>query len=902
MTNPSMFNRLVSGIAVFMLAWLLLAARAALADEPTLYFVPLPDGALFNKFDEIHSNATTPLISIFSMVVVTTGTRIYWDHWEQGGYQANIFNPGDACTGGPPFANHCTQIWGDENTANGCAPIIHKRGSAAGAIQNPCLVATDDLLGRGDVAITNVRVPIPPVETDACALNIGANPSAQGYCYNGDDKIGATFPVVSQRFAYPSSPGSLFAGATEVEGHLGFAAVGDSFVVPVGQSTASNNMFQNTSLWLMAGEAGATVTSSVITCNLSLPAVLPEGGWLRCDNANAGDLINITAGSAQAHLITAQNGVTYEMRWYQLTPRSEWSTEYVAPVGTGRACTAVWLYNDNNSAINVDFALGGASPSVINIPAHGVVKSPDITVGHGAIFKATSEFDALSTTDCNGGLTYDWGYPLIPADELTTQVMAGFARGCTNDCSDTSGDEPNSRSPVWITPLASTNIYVDYDGAGAYCDATDTVQGDVAVIPANEGDSIQIVDNQTPCSHTSPTAGPTGSNGRQCDNDMTGARIFTCNGARIAAAWGQNPERSGSSDDDGLDLGTVIFPLGAGELVCNSMIADAEESPFPSFVPIDGDSDVRTVTYTINLQNTSPPVAGSPAWPKADISLTDSFSLGGALVEDPDQSPLRPPPAEYRPSCLGTLSGLDPISGDTGGDGIMSPGESWVYKCYVRVKAGSPAGDLITNTVLGTASTADGSIEDVTNLCEATIRLYDPDLAMLSDFRAYATGGGVVVEWETGIEAGTLGFHLEREDATGEFERLNAGMLPAVLRGQSGVYRYRDGGASADVELTYRLLEVQNDGSTRTIGAFSVTPEARAPGRPRAATKLRGAAAAASAPGFERAVRQPSEKARRRAERAREARAALKARRKNQPLRARGIWSGGNARGEEARQ
>src|SRR5690606_35641568 len=46
------------------------------------------------------------------------------------------------------------------------------------------------------------------------------------------------------------------------------------------------------------------------------------------------------------------------------------------------------------------------------------------------------------------------------------------------------------------------------------------------------------------------------------DYDMTGARIVTCDGTPFAAAWGQDPALTGSNDEEALDLGTGVAPLG----------------------------------------------------------------------------------------------------------------------------------------------------------------------------------------------------------------------------------------------------------------------------------------------------------------------------------------------------
>ncbi len=47
------------------------------------------------------------------------------------------------------------------------------------------------------------------------------------------------------------------------------------------------------------------------------------------------------------------------------------------------------------------------------------------------------------------------------------------------------------------------------------------------------------------------------------DWDMTGARLATCDGVKLAVAWGQDPAHSGGNDEEALDMGTGIAPFGS---------------------------------------------------------------------------------------------------------------------------------------------------------------------------------------------------------------------------------------------------------------------------------------------------------------------------------------------------
>jgi hypothetical protein len=903
--------------------WLL--SGPAQATQPRTYFVPLPEGDMFAKMDEIDNAATQPMFSLVSMSIESSGTTITYDHWENG--------YGDAqCTTG--FTDHCTQVWGDGNIANGCAPLIQRRGSTGAPIAGPCAVngpAGDDRLEVGDTVLTFAKVPVPRVQTGTCTLTLGTSDvaTAQRYCFDGRDRIDTNFPIGVTKLAYPNVPGSLFAGGTEVAAANGFVNSTDAapyFVAPVGENSTDNlEMFQNTSIWLQAGPTGATYavtepgnaspcsgTTLSLTQGQSVVINDQDGDDVDTGDIEQGDRVWICSGSAQAHLITGDTGSDWEMRWYQLLPPRLWARSYLAPVGTlnnnpssvttGAGCTRVWLYNDAPGPASITVTQTGGSGTVNYTVGSRIALRTAPLNNNAARYTSNSDFVAISTTDCQGGRIFDWGYPLLPANLLTTQVIAPFARGCTGDCSDTDGANPNSRSPLWVSTLATDArcVYVDYDGVGAACTGTPPpanpgtvgectsatfVTGNVGVFRVTANQSLRIFDDQTPCTTGSgPTPGAaTGNNGRQCDNNMTGAKVFTCDGTRIAAAWGQDPARSGLNDDDAFDLGTVVFPRGVGGLVCNSK---ETETQIANNIQVDstGTLSERTIKYRISISNTGDPLANppNPSFPRANLSLSDTFTSGlveaGDVAGDNDADPNDP---NY-PYCLNASPNnafIDKLAGDT--DDFLEPGETWVWQCAVASQSGSLA------PVVNVAFIRDSVTSTESSTCSASVTPFEPTLAILSGARAYASADGVQVEWETGIEAQTLGFHVERQDpGSDDFVRLTWDMLPAVLRGQGGRYRFLDQGAPGG-EATYRLIEVEIDGNERVIGTFGLSEDMASESVPRAAPNggaWTGAAHGArawngAAParrdrnGFNAEERQPSEKAVERAKRAREAKA-----------------------------
>jgi hypothetical protein len=120
--------------------------------------------------------ARPPIVSLISVTVSTDKTVIWVDHWEDG-YDQDV-TLGIAKT---------TEIWGDGNAANGCAPGVV-----------PCTNAKDTLLAGASIVIQN---------------NVDLPRQASQIRYDGGDRIQSSFPVAVTRGAYCDQPGSLLAGA-----------------------------------------------------------------------------------------------------------------------------------------------------------------------------------------------------------------------------------------------------------------------------------------------------------------------------------------------------------------------------------------------------------------------------------------------------------------------------------------------------------------------------------------------------------------------------------------------------------------------------------------------------------------------------------------------------------------
>jgi hypothetical protein len=111
-----------------------------------------------------------------------------------------------------------------------------------------------------------------------------------------------------------------------------------------------------------------------------------------------------------------------------------------------------------------------------------------------------------------------------------------------------------------------------------------------------------------------------------------------------------------------------------------------------------------------------------------------------------------------------------------------------------------------------------------TTLCEINL---SPTWAMVSEVRAVATPGGVVLKWDTAAEAATIGFHVERFDAaSGSWTRVNEHLLPAVRQTPGATYRLVDAEAPPSRLLRYRITEVEAKGGIRSYGPYDLEPRA----------------------------------------------------------------------------
>lgn len=512
------------------------------------YYVPFPDEDVFTMLSTAVTDTGTRTygdqVSVISIVPLATGTITY-DHWEDG-YEADINNPVQATT----------EIWGDGDISNGCA------------FGSPCAAAGDDILVAGQL-ITNLTVLVVP--RDPADVE-----------FDGKDKFVTSGPVSVTRLAWNEGTATLYAGAVEVYDTSNW---GTQYLIPVGEDLMADDMFEYTGVSITAAENG-----TMVTVGGNAPVTLNEGETLLINGGlNVGDMISATD-PIQVNLVATDREARYETRWYRIPPVSQFADSYYNPVSTDVADdrTDVFLFNPGTAAITVSYErLVAGTPTIttITVPAGSTERVPVTDEGTAQhFFTAGGEpFFALATIDSiffdstpppgatgsSNNLAHDWGLSLIPEDSLTPAFLVGYGPG-----SDPLAATADNVSPIWVTPVASTTLFIDYNGDGgpnmAACGGYDDS------VSINALETVKIYDP---------------------DGDQSGMRVFTCDGVSIVGAWGQDPFTA-PTGSPALDVGTTVPPIPFASASKQVELTDAGD--------LNGDGALNpgeTLTYSVLVIN-----------------------------------------------------------------------------------------------------------------------------------------------------------------------------------------------------------------------------------------------------------------------------------------------------------
>jgi hypothetical protein len=511
--------------------------------------------------------------TVVSLTVSTNNSIIYYDHWEDG-YESNLNNP----------TQSTTQIWGDNDPSNGIPPGY-----------------TTDILNAGNI-----------IALDNNGLGVNVANTATTIDYDGEDKLGASKAIVVSRAYWPDDTnGPLIAEASSV---YDTSKWGLSYKVPLGENFASSVNFEYTALFVTAAEDNTTLTITGAdttgdnVADGTITTTINEG---QSYFLNGGVLVGTTVTASnpiQAHLLTGDIDSNYATRAYTLVPTDQWGISYYTPVGTeiSGTNTDVFLYNpDASGSITVNYQTQ-AGTGTVSVPAGTVVRQTlPVDADSGAHFYTINSNDTFfATTAFNSeGQARDWGFSLIPEENLTPIVQVGWGPGNSNKSA--------NANPLWVMATAPTTIYVDYDGDGI-APNTD-INGTKYDASFNLGtlQTIQITDT------------------KNNDFDQSGIRVYTVDGTNLASAWGQDVEADPAGNS--LDLGTEVLPLPIAYSWKEFALVDDVDS--------DGKVDPGdTIEFTINIKNDGVVVLGnvnvSDIIPAGTTYISSSTKVDGNNIGD----------------------------------------------------------------------------------------------------------------------------------------------------------------------------------------------------------------------------------------------------------------------------
>lgn len=618
-------------------------------------YVPLPADDLVTALTAINSAADTTLDFTVGITSAGAGAVIVYDHWEDG-FEADLTNP----------VQSTTRVWGDGNTGNGNAATV-------------CGTCGGDLVPQGAVFVLRNDVATP------------RNPGT--VLYDGRDKVASTRGFALTAAGWTTPLGSVLASAVSA---YDTSKYGTDFVVPVGQDTAvpsgASPAFEYTAASVMAAAPG-TVVRVDLEGNGSVDQTVTLGeGEAHLFNGGLLEGARITSSlPIQVDIITGDVNAVYESRSFFLFPTELLTNDYVSPVGTSTANqdTVVYLHNPAGASLVVTPTCTGCSGTIILGP--GGTSAFLTPAGQAVRFQSASgtTFSAIAAIGAHSGgvgagsdagSSWDWGYTLVPTRMLTTQVVLGWAPG-NSAIPPTAADD----DPVWVSTMADTTLRIDYDGdpstgaLGPDCYGMHDVEQAVTALASN-----RLTDTS--------------------DKDMTGARIYTCDGTPVVGAWGEDPANA-PSGSPGLDAGYTLIPS-------TTMVVDKT-----AVVATDADGDGR-------------PGPGDTLEYRVEIADAGSLAFTGVEIHDPLGAGMT-----YVPGSSVIVSGgiTTPIADDVlGGAATVFPfdeapfalpdlaaGASYEVRYEVTVASPFPAGVAgITNAVEVTAN-EDDAYDQLTTLMAA---------------------------------------------------------------------------------------------------------------------------------------------------------------------------------------
>jgi uncharacterized repeat protein (TIGR01451 family) len=507
------------------------------ATKSKIYYLPFPENTSLLRKSLWSAGSVSYLTdsvrTVLSIKIPYPGNIITYDHWEDG-YETDITIPSQSTT----------EVWGDGILNNGWAPGY----------------PTDIIPAGGYVLIDN---------------HFRYNPrnSSEAF-FDGKDKILSSNDIAISKI---SGDAGFAAGSNNFDVQnvktnvFDITRFGKFFVIPFGEDNTlgGTSAFKYTGIFARASQNGTIINLDYNAdglVDLSSPSLNEGEVWFYDGTAstpgvsgNTNNANDIKSGA----ILTSTNdfGVdvvfggidSYGTRNMALLPGNFYGDVYYSPAHTTLASAPVYAFFTNNlaSPITIDWnsGTGNLGSIVVNAKSYSY-----LDLSNNAAYKFKSRngeaFTAVAVFDADAaGSAYDWSFNMIPENRLSTFASVAWAPGSSN----LSGNY----SPVWVTAPTATTLYIKYDGNLANESATRSPCGmpyDIAV-PINALESYKILDP---------------------DNDQTGLAVFTCDGTKIAAIWGQNPNGAPGGSPS-MDVGYIMEPRCLQQLIiANDDISDTE--------------------------------------------------------------------------------------------------------------------------------------------------------------------------------------------------------------------------------------------------------------------------------------------------------------------------------------
>lgn len=203
------------------------------------------------------------------------------------------------------------------------------------------------------------------------------------------------------------------------------------------------------------------------------------------------------------------------------------------------------------------------------------------------------------------------------------------------------------------------------------------------------------------------------------------------------------------------------------------------------------------ITYTLRISNAGG-IDLSGVWLRTEVPTNTELIVGSA----------QPPAEEGRRPDAGLIWRLP----------ALAQNGQFVAQYAVQVKPDASGGIVVSRAEVAS---------DQTPVARRAVVIHTalPTAVELLRFTAIAGSGGVLVEWVTGAEIGSWGFHLWRSESENfsHSQRVTEGLIPATGGNGGANYRFVDSRATPGVLYWYWLEEIETDGDRLFYGPVRLT-------------------------------------------------------------------------------